>query len=98
MRILLCLLPLAVIAAAPASDHNPVKIVISDRTCPAAAFTPAADKAPLRTHPLNDEPGARQEIAVLRTGLDGCPKPIVVRENVGGKSPPDAQTSSTSRP
>ncbi|MES1974334.1 MAG: hypothetical protein V4472_17900 [Pseudomonadota bacterium] len=33
-------------------------------------------------HRLTDEPAARQVLAVLRT-VDGCSRPVVVREDVG---------------
>jgi hypothetical protein len=79
MRILTCLLPLAVVAAAPA-DKPP-------KPCPGAQLTPADQHKPVTVHPLGREPGARQEIAVQRTDADGCVRPIVVRDDVGGKAP-----------
>ena len=81
MRMLLCLLPL-VLAAAPPPDASP--------SCPAATLSESAhDQKPLMAHPLGQEPGARQEIAVQQTDADHCVHPIVVRDNVGGKAPPE---------
>jgi len=114
MRILACPLLLIAAAAAPAAHEPSPKITVfshnaglSTPKCQAAEPVPVEQNAtePL-IHPLGEEPGARQEIAVLQVGADGCPTPIVVRENVGGTSPPltasngssAAQTSSTSRP
>lgn len=95
MRMLACLLPLVAIAAAPATEPG---------TCPTTKISQAdAGKRPL-VHPLAQEPGAHQEIAVLRLDEHGCTKPVVVSENIGGISPlvagsaPSAQMSSTSRP
>jgi len=82
MRILICLLPL-VIAAAPLSDPQPDASV---GKCPNAKLDEAKRTRPVRVHPLNKEPGARQEIAVLRYDANHCIKPIVVRDNVGGTS------------
>ena len=84
MRILLCLLPLAAVAATHADDDARVKSV--DGRCPNLAITPAEAAKPPSIHPLAEEPGARQEIAVQRTDANGCVQPIVVRDNVGGKS------------
>jgi hypothetical protein len=39
---------------------------------------------PLRAHPLTAEPNAKQILTVLRT-VDGCTKPVVVREDIGPK-------------
>ena len=39
---------------------------------------------PARAHPLTAEPNAKQILAVLRT-VDGCTRPVVVREDVGPK-------------
>ncbi|HEU4961318.1 MAG TPA: hypothetical protein VFT56_13030 [Sphingomonas sp.] len=78
MRILTCLLPLAAVAAAPV-DAPP-------KPCPTTQLSPADQHKPVTAHPLNREPGAKLEIAVQRTDADGCVRPIVVRDNVGGKS------------
>lgn len=39
---------------------------------------------PLRAHPLTREPNAKQILTVLRT-VDGCTKPVVIREDIGPK-------------
>lgn len=86
MRLALVLLPLT---AAPALAHDeppargPAKA--NAGVCENSTIHQADRNAPVRAHPLGEEPGARQEIAVLRS-IDGCIKPIVVREDVGGKS------------
>ena len=82
MRFLLCLLPL-VVAAAPVSDLPPDAAV---GKCPNAKLSEAKRATPVKAHPLDREPGATQEIAVQRTDANGCVKPIVVRDNVGGES------------
>jgi hypothetical protein len=82
MRILLCLLPL-VIAAAPIAD-TPSDTAAGK--CPNAKLSEAKRDEPVTAHPLNKEPGAKQEIAVQRTDENGCVQPIVVRDNVGGAS------------
>ena len=87
MRILLCLLcllPLAAVAATDAGDDARLKSAAAP--CPKLAITPAEAAKPPSVHPLTEEPGARQEIAVQHTDANGCVQPIVVRENVGGKS------------
>ena len=78
MRILICLLPLMV-AAAPVPDPPGGK-------CPDAKLHEVKRDTPVTMHPLNQEPGAKQEIAVLHYDARHCVKPIVVRDNVGGKS------------
>ena len=45
---------------------------------------PAVRAAPVRVHPLTAEPPARQILTVLRT-VDGCTRPVVVREDVGAR-------------
>jgi hypothetical protein len=95
MRMLACLLPLPLIAAAPATKPA---------ACPNAQLsrTTATTEQPL-VHDLSQEPGAHQEVAVLRHDQHGCTQPVVIGENIGGKSPPvrgtaaPDQTSSTSR-
>jgi hypothetical protein len=97
MRKIACLPALLLIAAAPIptpADH-----------CPVQTPLPIASHQTPLIHSLADEPGARQEIAVQRTDEHGCVTPIVVRENVGGNSPPlttndtaARHTSSVSRP
>jgi hypothetical protein len=82
MRFLVCLLPLLV-AAAPIAETPP------DATagkCPNAKLSQAKRDKPVTAHPLDREPGAKQEIAVQRTDAKGCVKPIVVRDDVGGDS------------
>lgn len=81
MRILACLLPLAAIAAVPPGKAPP-----NPKTCPGTAVSLVDQHKPVGAHPLGQEPGARQEIAVQRTDADGCVRPIVVRDNVGGNS------------
>jgi hypothetical protein len=87
---------LLLIAAAPASQNapNPAKPI-----CQNAGLLNATDPKPKAgIHPLGEEPPARQVIAVLKT-VDGCSRPVVVRENIG---PSDSyiipQRSSTKRP
>jgi hypothetical protein len=82
MRFLICLLPLAV-AAAPIADTLPEANV---GKCPSAELSQAKRDKPVTVHPLNKEPGAKQEIAVLHYDTNNCIKPIVVRDNVGGAS------------
>ncbi|MGN6269039.1 MAG: hypothetical protein ACTHM0_04000 [Sphingomonas sp.] len=78
MRILICLLPLLV-AAAPVPDPPGDK-------CLDAKLHEAKRDTAVTVHPLNREPGAKQEIAVLHYDARRCVEPIVVRDNVGGKS------------
>jgi hypothetical protein len=86
MRLALVLLPLI---AAPALAHDEPPARASAKSgagvCENSKIHQADRNVPVRAHPLGQEPGARQEIAVLRS-IDGCIKPIVVREDVGGKS------------
>jgi hypothetical protein len=82
MRILICLLPL-VVAAAPLSDSPPEPAA---GKCPNAKPMEAKRDKPVTAHPLSQEPGARQEIAVLHYDANHCVKPIVVRDNVGSAS------------
>jgi len=82
MRLLICLLPL-VVAAAPIADTPPDTDL---GKCPNAKLSEAKRAQPVRVHPLTEEPGAKQEIAVLHYDANHCIKPIVVRDNVGGKS------------
>lgn len=82
MRFLICLLPLAV-AAAPIADTPPDTDV---GKCPKSKLSEAKRAQPVTVHPLNKEPGATQEIAVLHYDANHCITPIVVRDNVGGKS------------
>ncbi|MGN6279309.1 MAG: hypothetical protein ACTHM8_11380 [Sphingomonas sp.] len=83
MRILLCLLPFAAIASAPVSDRLPAGDV---GKCPDVKITDAKRDKPVTVHPLNQEPGAKQEIAVLHYDANHCVKPIVVRDDVSGKA------------
>jgi hypothetical protein len=83
MRILLCLLPLAAIASAPVSNRPPAGTV---GKCPDMAASQAKRDRPVMVHPLDQEPGAKQEIAVLHYDANHCVKPIVVRDDVGGKA------------
>ena len=74
---------LAVLIAAPALafDRPPPA-----EPCPNAKLHQADRDRPVRARPLDQEPNARQEIAVLYTA-GGCVRPIVVRDNVGGSYP-----------
>ena len=80
MRILACLLPLLV-AATPIADTPPAATA---GKCPSAKLSEAKRDKPVTAHPLNQEPGAKQEIAVQKMDAHGCVQPIVVRDNVGG--------------
>lgn len=86
MRLALVLLPLI---AAPALAHDEPSarpsVGANVGVCENSELRQADRQAPVRVHPLGQEPGARQEIAVLRS-IDGCIKPIIVREDVGGES------------
>jgi hypothetical protein len=97
MRLLACLVPLIALAASPVPKPS--------GRCPAITAQTAKNGAKPLVHSLADEPGARQEIAVQRVDGNGCVKPVIVRENIGGTAPPlvaadpaTRQTSSTSRP
>lgn len=86
MRLALMLLPLI---AAPVLAHDEPSRSLHGKAdagvCENSKIHQADRNAPVRVHPLGEEPGARQEIAVLRS-IDGCIKPIIVREDVGGES------------
>ena len=86
MRIALVLLPL-IAAPALARDEppKPPPAKADAAACENPKLHQAEHDAPVRAHPLDQEPGARQEIAVVRA-IDGCITPIIVRENVGGES------------
>ena len=78
MRVLL----LAVLAAPVAAADRP----LADSTkpvCQNPTATLVDGKAPRAgVHTLNQEPPAKQVLTVMRT-VDGCVKPVVVREMVG---------------
>ncbi|MBY8826767.1 hypothetical protein [Hephaestia mangrovi] len=82
MRKLFSLLPIFVVVLFSAGEQPPA----SSGKCPEAKITDARRDQPVKAHPLNREPGAKQEIAVLHYDADHCVKPIVVRDDVGGKS------------
>lgn len=75
------------------AGSSPVRVIIPD--CKRAELS-AVERArhPAKLKRLGDEPPAKHYMSVYKTE-DGCMKPIIVRENIGG-SPP--QTSSTNRP
>ena len=80
MRIV-AILALAAIAAAPAP--KPAATAAAKPVCQNAGMS-FADRQPARltVHPLTAEPPAKLILGVLRT-VDGCSRPVVVREDVG---------------
>ena len=80
MRIV-AILALAAIAAAPAP--KPSATAAAKPVCQNAGMS-FADRQPQRAtaHPLTAEPPAKLILGVLRT-VDGCSRPVVVREDVG---------------
>ena len=75
-------------APALAADEAPREpsLAAADAGCANAKLHTVDRDQPLSAHPMNQEPGARLEIAVLHTE-GGCVKPIVVGENIGAPSP-----------
>ena len=72
---------LAAIAATPApkpAATAPAKPICQDTRMSFADRQPAR----LTVHPLTAEPPAKVILGVLRT-VDGCSRPVVVREDVG---------------
>ena len=70
-----------IMAAAPAPEPSPATAV--KPVCQNVNRSFALDREkPLRPHNLTAEPPARQILTVLRT-VDGCSKPVVIREDVG---------------
>ena len=80
MRIV-AILALAAIAAAPAP--KPAAKAAAKPVCQNGGMS-FADGQPARltVHPLTAEPPAKLILGVLRT-VDGCSRPVVVREDVG---------------
>jgi hypothetical protein len=77
MLIATMLVLLAPVAAASPPDAKPV--------CQEMAMKRVERTGkPLGAHPLTAEPNAKQILTVLRT-VDGCTKPVVVREDIGPK-------------
>jgi hypothetical protein len=77
MRIALLL----VLAAAPVGAAD--RPLPSKPPCTHPGTDLAAGKAPrVGVHPLNQEPAAKQVLTVMRS-IDGCVKPVVVREDLG---------------
>ncbi|HVJ00298.1 MAG TPA: hypothetical protein VM657_14665 [Sphingomonas sp.] len=86
MRIALAtLIALAAAPAAATERPAPDPATKTGAVCPNADIHRVGRDKPLGAHPLTQEPGARQEIAVLHTE-NGCVKPIVVGEDIGGPS------------
>ena len=86
MRIV-AILALAAIAAAPAPKALPVPAPAAEAkpVCQNAEVSVADEPAPSPTaHPLTAEPPAKLILGVLRT-VDGCSRPVVVREDVGAR-------------
>jgi hypothetical protein len=79
MRIV-AILALATIAAAPAP--KPAALPQAKPICQNMNRSYADTQAPLIAHPLTAEPPAKLILGVLRT-VDGCTRPVVVREDVG---------------
>ena len=79
MRLVLLLAALA--APAAAADRAP--IASSKPACQNPTTTLVDGKAPRAgVHPLDQEPPAKQVLTVMRT-INGCVKPVIVREDVG---------------
>ncbi|MBR0552624.1 hypothetical protein [Stakelama marina] len=77
---MLLLLAMAGFAPAQSAPANPA---LHDKPMCNHARSTAADRdGSVRVKPLSQEPPADQYVAVLRT-VDGCEKPIIVREDVG---------------
>ncbi|OYY78778.1 MAG: hypothetical protein B7Y43_04275 [Sphingomonas sp. 28-62-20] len=75
-------MPAAMAAAAPqAPPATPGKLACEDHAIMAAAKDKAAG-----IRPLNQQPGARPLLAVVRV-IDGCNKPMPVNERLGFKRP-----------
>jgi hypothetical protein len=72
---------LAAIAAAPAP--KPSAPAVTKPVCQNVGMS-FADRQPQRltVHPLTAEPPAKLILGVLRT-VDGCSRPVVIREDVG---------------
>jgi hypothetical protein len=71
----------AMLAAAPAPERAPS--LAAKPVCQENRVSEAErGKAPVRAHPLTAEPPAKQILTVLRT-VDGCTRPVVIREDVG---------------
>ncbi|MEO6215814.1 MAG: hypothetical protein ABIO86_07275 [Sphingomonas sp.] len=83
---IIAILALAAIAAAPAPVAVPAAeapTAEAKPVCQNAEVSVADDQAPSPTvHPLTAEPPAKLILGVLRT-IDGCSRPVVVREDVG---------------
>ncbi len=82
---------LAILAAAAAmtaaQQDTPQSMVASappSRACAFWRLEPTDGKARARAQQLGKLPAANMEHMVLRTDENGCSKPVVVRENVGG--------------
>jgi len=73
---------LALVAAPAAAADRPLT-ESSKPVCQNPTATLVDGKAPRAgVHPLNQEPAAKQVLTVMRT-VDGCAKPVVVREEIG---------------
>ena len=80
MRIV-AILALAAIAAAPAP--KPAASPVAKPICQNASMSYTGEPAARPTvHPLTSEPPAKLILGVLRT-VDGCSRPVVIREDVG---------------
>jgi hypothetical protein len=75
------ILALAAIAAAPPT--KPVATAAAKPVCQNTNMLRAVEQtAPPTAHPLTAEPPAQLILGVLRT-VDGCSRPVVIREDVG---------------
>lgn len=71
------------VLALTATPHEKSRATANDRpVCELSARTMVDTREPVRIRPLEREPLADQEVAVLRFD-DGCIKPVIVREDVG---------------
>ncbi|HEU0044885.1 hypothetical protein [Sphingomonas sp.] len=61
---------------------SPLPAATLQKTCPTRAADRVTARQPARIRPLADMPPARLIKGVFRE-VDGCPQPIVVREQVG---------------
>lgn len=76
-----CVLLTVSATAASGAPHAPAA---ARPICQSTAAKAAADAKPLRAHPMTEEPNAREILTVLRT-IDGCSRPVVIRDDVGAE-------------
>jgi len=86
MRIVAILALPVMMAAAPAPER-PAPTAVEPVCQNSGLHQVEQRKEPLRAHKLAAEPPAKEILTVLRT-IDGCSKPVVVREDVGAPARP----------